>query len=417
MVYLLILLLSFAATVIFSGIEVAFISTDKLFLGINKKQDRLSTYLISRFTANGSKLQFTLLFGNVVSLTIFSYTMSWLTFDFFQPYISSPLLCPVVILILITCVILIATEVLPVTVFKFKSNYVLGEFSLPILVIYILFYPISKLFQLVSMLLIRIFVKSSASSNHPIRFGRFDIDETFTNINSQPDESDDYRHDVKIFQNALDFSNIKLRECFVPRPEIVSVPIIESVETLKRKFIETGLSKILVYQDSIDNIIGFAPSISLLLNPTNIASIVHKLPIVPETMPANKLLALFIQNHKSIALVVDEFGGTSGIVTMEDILEEILGDIEDEHDQKRYKEKKISENEFLWSARLEIDYINEKYNLDIPVTDEYETIAGFILSHHGSIPQTNDIVVIGRFSCKILRATATKIELVQVTIR
>ena len=229
-------------------------------------------------------------------------------------------------------------------------------------------------------------------------------------------EADDKSNDVKLFRNALDFSKVKLRECMVPRPEIVAISINDSLDELKKLFVSSGLSKIIVYKGSIDNVVGFAPSISMFQQPASIAAITRNMPIVPESMPANKLLALFIQNHRSMALVVDEFGGTSGIVTMEDILEEIVGDIQDEYDKKRYREHKFGKNHYQFSARLEIDYINEKYGLDLPVSDEYETLAGLILAHHGAIPKMNDAIVVGNFRFTILRATATKIELVDIIV-
>jgi CBS domain containing-hemolysin-like protein len=230
------------------------------------------------------------------------------------------------------------------------------------------------------------------------------------------DNEEDESKDVKMFRNALDFSDVKLRECMVPRPEIVAVSIDDNIESLKNLFVSSGLSKIMVYKGSIDNVVGFAPSISMFQHPVSIASITRNLPIVPESMPANKLLALFIQNHRSIALVVDEFGGTSGIVTMEDILEEIVGDIQDEHDKKRYREHRFNDQHFQFSARLEIDYINEKYGVDLPVSEEYETLAGLILAHYGAIPKIQDVVSFGKFKFTILRATATKIELVDLVI-
>ncbi len=222
--------------------------------------------------------------------------------------------------------------------------------------------------------------------------------------------------DKRIIQNVLDFGAVKIRECVVPRPEIEAIAIDDSIENLRQKFIDTGFSKILVYQHNIDNIVGFAPSITLFNNPANIASMIIKLPVVPENMPANKLLEQFIRDKKSIALVVDEFGGTAGIVTLEDIIEEIIGDIQDEHDLITLEEKQFTDTEFRFSGRLEIDYLNEKFRLGLPESDDYETIAGYILNYLGYIPNVNDTITIAPYTFKILKATKTKVELIHLKI-
>ena len=225
---------------------------------------------------------------------------------------------------------------------------------------------------------------------YPDVFSKIDLDHLVSQGSPENDIEHESEQEMKFFQNALDLSNVKLRDCMVPRTEIVALEENSSIDDLRQKFIETGLSKILIYRETTDNVLGYINSKELFKNPTNLASMIMTLPIVPEIMPANKLLQSFIKEHKSISVVVDEFGGTSGIVTMEDILEEIIGEIEDEHDSSELKEEMISGNEFIFSARHEIDYLNEKYRLDIPKTDEYETLAGIILSYHESIPKIND---------------------------
>jgi len=222
------------------------------------------------------------------------------------------------------------------------------------------------------------------------------------------------KENIRIFRNALDFSNVKLRECMVPRTEIVAIEAGSKVQDLKERFIQTGHSRILVYQNTIDNIIGYFELKDMFKDPPDIMSCVRKLAIVPETMTANKLLKLFFDERMNVALVVDEFGGTSGMVTIEDVLEEIVGDIEDEHDYYELTEKEIAPGEFVFSGRLEIDYLNETYNLNLPEEDDYETLAGLILYHNGSIPVVNETINIGKFVFRVIKVTATRIELVNL---
>jgi CBS domain containing-hemolysin-like protein len=252
--------------------------------------------------------------------------------------------------------------------------------------------------------------------SYPNAFGKVDLDDLVSEGQSENGEIHDAEHEIKIFQNALDFSNVRLRDCMVPRTEIVALEDNCSIEEMKQKFIETGLSKILIYKDSTDNITGYINSKQLFKNPADLSSMILSIPHVPETMPANKLLQSFIKDRRSISVVVDEFGGTSGVVTMEDILEEIVGEIEDEHDTSELTEKRLSEHEFIFSARHEIDYLNEKYKLGMPEADDYETLAGFILTHYESIPKLNDRIIIGEFIFRILDVSETRIELVQLTL-
>jgi CBS domain containing-hemolysin-like protein len=247
-------------------------------------------------------------------------------------------------------------------------------------------------------------------------FSRIDPD-SLVNIGSVGDEKGEKEQDnIRIFQNALDLSNIRLYECMIPRTEIIALDIDSSIEDLKAKFIENQLSRILVYKDTIDNMVGYFELKDIFKKLPDINSSLKKLVIVPETMSASKLLKKFVDEKKSIALVVDEFGGTSGIVTIEDILEEIVGDIEDEHDINKFTEKKISGNEYIFSGRLEIDYLNEKYNLNLPESDDYNTLAGMVFYYHGSIPGKNDAIRIGNLLIKVLRVTSTRLELVNLKI-
>lgn len=409
------ILITLLLSAFFSGIEIAFVSANRLRLEIDKKRSNLASRVIKVFSDNQSQFITTMLIGNNIALVVYGIIMA----KVLEPVIEQVFYSPAVVLLLqtiiSTAIILLVAEFLPKTLFRINPNKSLKALSGIAFIFYVLFYPVATATTFLSKKIIEIIFRIKMQEESDTAFGKTDLGHLVNEMQMDQPSGGELKHDVKILQNALDFSNIKIRECVVPRPEIVAVSITDSVESIKKKFIETGLSKILVYQNSIDNIVGFAPSITLFKKPKSIASMVLHIPIVPETMPANKLLKLFIQNKKSIALVVDEFGGTSGIVTIEDIIEEIIGDIQDEHDKIKLDEKQISENEFRLSGRLEIDYLNEKFDLGLPVSDEYETIAGMILTYHGSFPKINDIIIIGKFTIKILKAGNTKIESVYLT--
>jgi CBS domain containing-hemolysin-like protein len=280
------------------------------------------------------------------------------------------------------------------------------------------FYPVSKISLFFSSLLLRLFfgIKSTRKSNEEVVFSKVDLDH-FVNLGNVNNEvSEPHQHNIRIFQNALDFSNIKIRESMIPRTEIEAIEINSSIENLRQRFIETRHSRILVYQGSIDHVTGYFELKDIFKNPPNIQSGMRKIAIVPETMPANRLLKLFVEEKKNIAVVVDEFGGTSGMITIEDVLEEIVGDIEDEHDTNEMIEKDLGNGEYIFSGRLETDYLNEKYNLNIPEQDDYSTLAGMVLFYHGSIPKNNDIIRISNIVIKILKVTTTRLDLVKLTI-
>ncbi len=254
------------------------------------------------------------------------------------------------------------------------------------------------------------------NENKPV-FGRIDLDNYLKEaILKSEHNKNELDSEIQMFQNALDFSNVKLRECMNPRTEIIALDVSESIETLRKKFIETNISKILIYKGNVDNVIGFVKSTEMFKRPTNIKSILNTIMVVPETMSADKLLTRFLQQNKNIAVVVDEFGGTSGIITIEDIMEEIFGEIEDEHDSSNLIDKKIGENEYLFSGRIEIDFVNEKYNLKLPESDEYETIAGLIIHYHESIPEKDEEIVIESCRFNIIEVSQTQIHKVKLKI-
>lgn len=397
----------------FSGMEIAFVTANKLRIEVDKNKDLLPARLLSGFLRKPGRFIAALLLGNNIALVIYGIYISVL--------LRKPLLSilpegsgeGVLLLlsqtIISTLIILFIAEFIPKVLFRINPNKILNIFALPLYLFYILFYPVIFLFIGISEVLLR-YVFKARITRPEYSFGVIDLDHYLNeSATVEIEDSDDYQ-EIQMFQNARDLGNIKLRECMIPRNEIVALSKSESIETLTSLFVESGHSKILIYQDSIDNIIGYSHSYDLFKKPDNIQQITKPVMIVPETMPASKLLNMFMTERKSVALVVDEFGGTAGMLTIEDIIEEIFGEIDDEYDVEDFSETRISDNEFLFSARLEIDYLNQKYKFDLPVSDDYETLAGLILSHHEEIPAVNDEIRVNNFLFVITRATDNRIE-------
>ena len=413
---ILIIILAIILSAFFSGMEIAFVASNRLRIELDRKQGLFGSGILKLFINNPGQYIATMLIGNNVALVIYGLVFSKLLGPPLSALIDSDLLALIIKTLISATIILFVAEFLPKTVFILSPNFFLKFLSIPTLIFFFLFYPVSKFTLAVSNIFFRVFfgIKMSEKNQENLVFSKVDLDH-FVNLSKQSqEESEPDHHNIRIFQNALDFSSVKLRECMIPRTEIEAVDCKSSVEQLKEKFIDTRLSRILVYEDSIDNITGYFELKDIFKNPASIRSSLRKLAIVPETMPANKLLKLFVDEKKNIALVVDEFGGTSGMVTMEDVLEEIVGDIEDEHDVNELTEKIAGKNEYIFSGRLEIDYLNEKYQLNLPEKDDYETLAGMILFYYGSIPRNNDVIRIGKTVIKVLRATTTKLELVNL---
>ena len=411
------ILLSLFLSAFFSGCEMAFISANKLLLEINRTKHPFLSKIITKFLKHPGIYLSTMLIGNNFALVIYGLEMGKLLEPFIHQIVQSQSAILLIQTLISTFIILITAEFLPKTLFRINPVFVLNVLALPISIIYIILYPISKFTIAISnMLLKTIFnVKHSEVAVNPV-LGRMDLNHLLTEHNENTTAIDDVPQEVKLLKNALDFSSIKIKECSVPRTELEAIEIHDPIETLTSKFIQTGLSKILVYKSSIDNIIGYVHVSDIFKHPKSLKNIIYPISVVPETMTANKVLEIFTQEHKSIALVVDEFGGTSGIVTMEDILEEIFGEIDDEHDVTDLIMSQIGENEYLLSGRIEVDAINEKFGLKIPYSDEYETIAGLILFYNESIPKENDIIDIDHFSIIIETATNNRIELVRLKV-
>ncbi len=411
-----VILAAMVCSAFFSGMEIAFITANKLRIELDIKQGASGSGFIRTFTENPGQYIATMLIGNNIALVVYGLFFSRFLTPFLTGIIGSDIVVLIVNTIISTGLILFVAEFLPKTIFKISPNFFLTTFSLPAIILYYLFYPVSRFTIAASNLLIRLFFGRSDDrrKQENLVFSKLDLDH-FVNLNEPvAKEAEPYQSNIRIFKNALDFSKVKVRECMVPRTEIDAVESKSSLAVLKDRFIETGHSRILIYQDTIDNIIGYFELKDIYKDPPDILSCVRRVAIVPETMAANKLLKLFFDEKKNVALVVDEFGGTSGIVTIEDVLEEIVGDIEDEHDTNELIEKRINEKEYVFSGRLEVDYLNEKYNLDLPDEGDYETLAGLILYFHGSIPSANDVIRIQRYTFRILRVTATRLELLNL---
>lgn len=413
-----IILITILLSAFFSGMEIAFVSANKLRLELDKQSEPFNSRILKLVTANPGRYIATMLVGNNVALVIYGIAFATFLEPVFSQFIHSESLVFFLQTLVSTLIILLFAEFLPKTLFRVIPNILLNVFSIPLALFFYLFYPVTQLTISITNWMMKNFFRTDvASGNKNLVFSRIDLDEFVSEqdkINLEKKEN--VETEVKLFKNALDFSKVKLREIMVPRTEIEMLDINSTIEELKQKFVETGYSRIIFYEENIDNVIGYVHSSVIFQNPESIKPFITNVLIVPETMPASKLLSTFIKEHRSIAIVVDEFGGTSGMVTSEDILEEIFGEIEDEHDTSDIIERKISENEYVFSGRSEIDLINEKYYLDLPESEDFETLAGFILFYHESIPKINSVIKIRNFQFKILKATNTKIELVKLTI-
>lgn len=410
------LLIAMVFSAFFSGMEIAFVSVDKLRFEMERKGG-ITSRILSIFFKNPNDFISTMLVGNNVALVIYGILMAQIIGDnLLVGFIDNHFLMLLVQTIISTLIILVTGEFLPKTLFKINPNLVLNVFVLPLFICYVILYPVSKLASGLSYLFLRIFGLKINKNASDIAFGKIDLDYFVQSSIDNAANEEELDAEVKIFQNALDFSSIKIRDCIVPRTEIVAVDRITSLDELKNRFIESGISKVIVYDGNIDNIIGYIHSSEMFRSPKNWLDNVKEVPIVPETMSANRLMKLFMQQKKTIAVVVDEFGGTSGIVSLEDLVEEIFGDIEDEHDNTSYICKELGEGEYILSARLEIEKVNETFGLDLPESDDYLTVGGLILNQYQSFPKLHELIRVGRYQFKIIKATVTKIELVRLKI-
>lgn len=400
----------------FAGIEIAFISVNKLNVELRKKQGTVSGKILSRFMEKPAEFIGTSLVGINIMMVIYGLRMTELTKPLLEQ-LPAPLDSEYAHLFLdtliATTIILFFAEFLPKAIFRAKAEKLLYFFSIPMQLLYFLLYPIAKIFVAMSEFILKYLFNVRMKEKKQV-FNRVDL-EHFVKQTIHGHESESNELNTELFENALYLVNVKIRKCMVPRNEVEAVDITTSIENVKLKFIETKLSKIIVYKDTIDNIVGYIHHLDLNRRPYKIEDIIHSITAVPETMSAVDLMNRFTKDRKSIAWVIDEFGGTAGIVTMEDVLEEIFGDINDEFDTTDLVEKQISEDEYIFSGRLELDHLNEKYGFDFP-TDESETLSGYIIAEHETIPKLKEKISIDNFEFDILLVTDTRIETVKMKI-
>lgn len=410
---LIIILSSILLSAFFSGMEIAFVSSNKMHLELEKKKDTLLAKVLKRLTQKPSKFITTMLVGNNISLVIYGYFMGDLLMGLFGDYIQNEFLLLLTQTFISTIIILVTAEFLPKAVFRIYANESMNLFAFPTYFFFLIFYVVSRFITALSDFFLRVFFNAREDQVQlaftKAELGHY-IDEQLESAEDQVDS------EIQIFQNALEFHNVKAREAMIPRTEIVAVEVHDSPNNLKQLFMDTGLSKIMVYNNSLDDIIGYAHFFDLFKKPKNIRSILLPIEIVPETMMIHDILNDLILKSKSVAIVLDEYGGTSGLITIEDIIEELFGDIEDEHDSFDLLEEKINDREFKFSTRLEVDYINEEYNLNLAEDSTYETLGGLIVNHTENIPSTGEIIEIGNYRFTILKVSASKIEEVYLKV-
>lgn len=399
----------------FSGMEIAFVSSNRLLVEMEKEKNGLAQKCLTVFYNNPNGFVSTMLVGNNIVLVVYGILFAQL-FDatLFHPY--EPATRVVLDTILSTLIVLFTGEFLPKTLFKSNPNRLLTFFAPLAYIFFIVLWPISRFTTFIARVLLRLLGVKIDEKENDGTFTKVDLDYLVQSSIDNAENEDDIEDEVKIFQNALDFQDTKVRDCMVPRTEINAIEENCSLEELQQMFIESGNSKIIVYEGDIDHIKGYIHSSEMFRAPKNWRDNIRRMPFVPETMAAQKLMQVFLQQKKSLGVVVDEFGGTSGIVSLEDIVEEIFGDIEDEHDNLKYVAKQTSDNEYVLSARLEIDKVNEMFDLELPESDDYMTIGGLILHVYQSFPKLNEIITIGQYEFKIIKSTMTKIELVKLKV-
>ncbi|HFS66639.1 MAG TPA: HlyC/CorC family transporter [Flavobacteriia bacterium] len=411
---ILIIFISIVLSAFFSGMEIAFVSANKFQMEIEKNENTRTSKILTKLTQNPSKFITTMLVGNNIALVVYGYFMGELLVRFLQPYINNSFILLLTQTFISTIIILVTAEFLPKAIFRIYANQFLKNFSKIAYFFYILFYYVSDFITKISNIILKLIFKESTVEEQQEfskkELGYFISEQLETNDNNVVDS------EIQLFQNALEFHDVKAREVMIPRTEIVAIDVHESIKKLKKMFVDSGLSKIIVYKNSLDDIIGYVNAFELFKNPKSIRSILLPIEFVPETMLIKNILEILSKKRKSIAIVIDEYGGTSGMITKEDIIEELFGEIIDEHDKIETIEEKINNREYRFSARLEIDYVNENYNLDLPKEDSYETIGGLIVNHTESIPQINEIITIANFEFTITSATKTKIEEVKLKI-
>ncbi|WP_315039488.1 hemolysin family protein [Capnocytophaga sputigena] len=408
---IIIILTTLVLSAFFSGFEIAYVSSNKVHLEILKKQEGVIANVLTKLTRKPSKLLATMLVGNNVALVVYGFemgkVMTALLPNFFQNVLWHTIIS--------TLIILITAEFMPKVFFQIYANQLLKLFTIPAYFFYLLFYPLSSLVMWISDFVLRVFFKTKGDYV-PLSFTKVELVDYISEQLENVPKKEEMDSEVQMFQNALEFSGVKAREIMIPRTEIVAVELNESIENLIATFVSSGFSKILIYNENIDDILGYVHSFDMFKKPKNIKEVLIPIVNIPETIQINEVLNILTRKRKSMAVVLDEYGGTSGIVTLEDIVEELFGEIEDEHDKDNFIEEQLSETEYLFSARLEVEYLNETYHLEIPESEEYETLGGFIVLHNEGIPTQGELIQIPPFSFVIEACSQTKIETVRLVV-
>jgi CBS domain containing-hemolysin-like protein len=398
--------------------EIAFISSNKIYLEIEKKQDNFLSQILTKLTEKPSQFIATMLIGNNVALVVYSFFMGDLLMQWFATLglEFSSLANLLIQTVLSTLIVLITSEFLPKVFFQIYANSLVKFFAIPAYFFYLVFYVVSTFIMWISDTILKRFFKTQGDFV-PLFFSKIELGNYISEQMNHFEDHETVDSEIQIFQNALEFSGVKARDIMTPRTEIAGVDILDSVDDLKEMFIKTGYSKIMVYQNSLDDCIGYVHSFELFKKPKTIQSILIRVEFIPETIFIKEALDLLIKKRKSVAVVLDEYGGTAGIMTIEDIVEELFGEIEDEHDSEEIRiEQEMEEGVFLFSARLDVEYINQTYKLNIPESDSYGTLGGFIVDYTKEIPQKGNKISIGPYNFVIEEASNNKIELVKMTI-
>ena len=398
----------------FSGIEIAYISSNKFQIEIENKRGSLPSRIIGNLVKKPSRFIASMLVGNNIALVVYSYFMP----DLLDPLlggISSEYFLLLVQTVIATFFILIFAEFLPKAIFNTHSNNLLQFFALPSALFYYLFYPIVSFMIALSDFIMRTLLNTKPEEDQ-LAFDKVDLDNYVKERAESHSNEDEVDHEIQIFRNALQFGDQKAREFMVPRTEIIALDLTSGIAELREKFVESNLSKVLIYKDSIDNITGYVHSFELFKKPENLRAIIRPVSFIPESMRANEILNLLIKERRSLAVVLDEFGGTSGLVTVEDVVEELFGEIDDEHDTEELLEVKVNDHEYRFSARQEVDFLNEKYDLKLPESENYNTLGGLVIDHLESIPEKGEVVKTEDFVFKVEEVSNSKIEVVRVKV-
>ena len=407
-----IILTTLVLSAFFSGFEIAYVSSNKVHIEILKKQEGLIANILTRLTYRPSKLLATMLVGNNVALVVYGFEMGKVMTLLLPPFFQNVLWHTIIS----TLIILITAEFMPKVFFQIYANQLLKLFAIPAYFFYLLFYPFSSFIIWISDFVLRVFFKTKGDYVQ-LSFTKVELVDYISEQMGNAPKKEEVDAEVQMFQNALEFSGVKAREIMIPRTEIVAVDLNETIENLIATFVSSGFSKILIYNENIDDIVGYVHSFDMFKKPKTIKEVLIPVVTIPETIQINEVLNLLMRKRKSMAVVLDEYGGTSGIVTLEDIVEELFGEIEDEHDKDKFIEEKISDDEYLFSARLEVDYINETYHLNLPESEEYETLSGLIVLHTEEIPTKGETISLPPFVFSIEACSQTRIETVRIFIK